>query len=71
MSYDTWLSTEPDDIDTSGPITYRCLDCAWTGKGGIKAWDHHQERHHQIAIKVTGDMAVFSCCAGGAIRRTA
>jgi hypothetical protein len=70
MTYDDWKTTEPDDIYPASKVPYTCLDCDWRGTGSLKAWNHHQEHHHRIGM-LNGLTAVFSCCAGGALRRSA
>lgn len=67
-----WTSSFPepgpqDDhapgLDAHAPkgIAYRCTECVWTGRGGVKAFDHHREDHHAIAL-ITGQVISFSCC---------
>lgn len=49
MTYDT----EPDSCDPgrqrqSVPTPYRCLDCAWIGKGARAQADHYTATGHHI-----------------------
>lgn len=51
------------DADTSQGLAYRCGECAWTGRGGIRAFDHHREDHHAIELRdLPGRVVNFSCC---------
>lgn len=68
-NYDTWKATEPDDRYPSAPVKYVCRDCAWRGDG-IQAAHHHHKDHHRIVLP-NGREVMFSCCAGGSVRRTA
>lgn len=44
-------------------LAYRCADCAWTGRGGPSALDHHREDHHGIElVSLPGRTVNFSCC---------
>lgn len=67
--YDRWKT----DVDADAPDCepgiaehYHCLDCAWRGRGGLAAFDHHRSAtpHHRIALRAWRDRPVsFSCCA--------
>ncbi len=76
MSDDRWLShldawkTNSDDPGTveRGPrgIVYRCLDCDWSGKGGVRALKHHRaSRHHRILVRDAPQLGPlpFGCCS--------
>jgi hypothetical protein len=68
-----WETSFPDPHDGAeddpgtvgrGPhgLAYHCLDCAWTGRGGAAAYDHHRDdRHHRLAV-ADGTRCAFGCC---------
>lgn len=64
--YDGWKTTEPDDRYDDSPraYAYRCLDCEWSGRGGVGASAHHQQAHHRIVLRDDrlNQPLVFACC---------
>lgn len=66
LGVDPWLANEPDP-GTVGRAPrgqrYRCLDCAWIGTSGAKAFDHHCESRHHRVVNRAGIAQQFGCCS--------
>lgn len=72
-SHPEWWGQEPEGTSVLGEA-YRCLDCAWHGRGGAKATAHHcrptgisvpPTEHHRIVLThrdAFGPLP-FSCCS--------
>ena len=63
LGSDAWLtrSESPGNAGIDCGITYRCLDCDWTGRGGASVVEHHSAQHHRMRIR-NGPELAFRCC---------
>ena len=53
-TYDAWKtrSDDPGRLNRIQPMRFRCLECAWTGRGLQARFDHYaQSGGHRIVIR--------------------
>ena len=64
--YDLWktgANEDPFRYSSLNGLKYGCLDCGWTGRGGVNALKHHRSAspHHSVLVR-NSVRAEFTCC---------